>query len=232
MTSTSKKPITIAVDGHSSCGKSTLAKALARELNFTYIDSGAMYRGVTLYCKRKGWVSAERVDLEKIKNGLPEISLAFNIEGNESKNTLYLNQENVEDEIREMAVSKFVSKIASIAEVRTKLVAEQRKMGQSGGVVMDGRDIGSVVFPDAELKLFVTASIEVRAQRRFDELQAKGSDVTLQEVQENLAERDHLDSTRSESPLIQTEDAVVLDNSHLDKKEQLLWVLKVISEIS
>lgn len=226
------KKITIAIDGHSSCGKSTLAKELAQILGYIYIDSGAMYRGVALYCLRHDWVSSEHLETEKIIAHLNEIEIHFVKENGMEKPQLVLNGENVEKQIRSMQVSNVVSPVATIKEVRQKLVEEQRKMGEKGGVIMDGRDIGSVVFPKAELKIFLTAKPEIRAQRRYQELKATGADVEVEEIQENLLERDRIDSTRAESPLIQTPDAWVLDNSFLTKKEQLQVVLDKINSVS
>ncbi len=225
--------ITIAIDGWSSCGKSTLAKDLAKALNYIYVDSGAMYRGVTLFAMRSGWINNDKIDESQLKTALDQIEIAFSLDQSGNPELL-LNDENVEEEIRSLEVSQQVSKVAAIKEVRSFLVDQQRQMGQSGGVVMDGRDIGSVVFPDAELKLFVTAKPEVRAKRRYHELKEKGQRVDEQDVIDNLKERDHLDAHRSESPLIQTEDAVVIDNTKLDRQEQLekakLLAEKCISE--
>lgn len=226
-----KNQITIAIDGHSSCGKSTLAKELSRELNYAYIDTGAMYRGVALYCKRLNLVSPDKIDKEAIISQLKNIEISFQFDEQLGKGVLYLNGENVENEIRTLEISQLVSPVAAIKEVREKLVEEQRNMGKNGGVILDGRDIGSVVFPNAELKLFVTASPDVRAQRRYDELLPSDPSVKFQDIKSNLLERDHLDSTRKESPLIQTEDAIVLDNSELTKKQQLEWVLEKVREI-
>lgn len=231
MGDTSKK-ITIAIDGHSSCGKSTLAKELAQQIGYIYIDSGAMYRGVALYCLRHDWVSKEHLDKEKIISHLGEIQLRFVLTPGIEKPQLELNGEIVETQIRTMEVSNVVSPVATIKEVRVKLVEEQRKMGETGGVIMDGRDIGSVVFPNAELKIFLTAMPEVRAIRRYDELKATGAEVSVEEIKENLLERDRIDSTRVESPLIQTSDAWVLDNSRLSKSEQLNLVLGKINQLS
>lgn len=231
-TGNTSKKITIAIDGHSSCGKSTMAKALAQEIGYIYIDSGAMYRGVALYCLRHDWVSKEHLDAEKIIAHLNEIDLHFVLDAESEKPQLVLNGENVETQIRSMEVSSVVSPVATIKEVRVKLVEEQRKMGAAGGVVMDGRDIGSVVFPNAELKIFLTASPDVRAIRRFDELKATGAEVSIEEIKENLLERDRIDSTRKESPLIQTADAWVLDNSRLSKKQQLDLVLERILKLT
>ncbi|MDD2983576.1 MAG: (d)CMP kinase [Crocinitomicaceae bacterium] len=217
---TSKK-ITIAIDGFSSCGKSTLAKALAEKLGYIFIDSGAMYRAVALYAFQNKWISDSHFEKEKLIENLPNIQLHFELNSSTQKPEIYLNNQNVAAEIREITVSSLVSKVASIKEVRQKLVAEQREMGKKGGVVMDGRDIGSVVFPQAELKLFVTAKPEIRAQRRFLELKATDPNITLEEIENNLTERDEMDSSRDESPLIQTNDAVLLDNSDLNPAEQL-----------
>ena len=222
------KKITIAIDGFSSCGKSTLAKALAFELGYVFVDTGAMYRAVTLFCFRKGFVSKDSVNQNAIIDHLNQIEIHFERNKETSKLEIYLNNEVVEREIRSLEISSLVSKVASIKEVRQKLVVEQKKMGEKGGVVMDGRDIGSVVFPDAELKLFVTASPEVRTDRRFKELLPTEPNITREEIRQNLEERDYLDSTRSESPLIQTEDAVVLDNSDINQQEQLELALELV----
>ncbi len=222
------KKITIAIDGFSSCGKSTLAKALAFELGYVFVDTGAMYRAVTLFCFRKGFVSKELVNQTAIVDHLNQIEIHFERNKETSKLEIYLNNEVVEREIRSLEISSLVSKVASIKEVRQKLVVEQKKMGEKGGVVMDGRDIGSVVFPHAELKLFVTASSEVRTDRRYKELLPIEPNITREEIRQNLEERDYLDSTRSESPLIQTEDAVVLDNSDIDQQEQLELALELV----
>ncbi len=226
----SHKKITIAIDGFSSCGKSTLAKALAFELGYVFVDTGAMYRAVTLFCFRQGWVNKETVNQEAIINGLNEIEIHFERNKETSKLEVFLNKELVEREIRTLEISSLVSKVASIKEVRQKLVVEQQKMGEKGGVVMDGRDIGSVVFPNAELKLFVTASPEVRTDRRFKELIVTEPDISREEIRQNLEERDHLDSTREESPLTRTEDAVLLDNSDINQQEQLDLALELVRE--
>jgi cytidylate kinase len=216
-----QKRITIAIDGHSSCGKSTLAKSLAKKINYIFIDSGAMYRGVTLFCMRNHLIENGNPLTEEVLKHLSEINLSFEYNTKTDKADLFLNDENVEELIRMPDVAANVSKIATIKEVRQKLVDEQQKMGANGGIIMDGRDIGSVVFPSAELKLFVTASNEIRAQRRFDELVSKGIQTTFQEVYDNLVQRDELDSNRSESPLIQTSDAVVIDTTLLTREAQL-----------
>jgi cytidylate kinase len=222
------KKLTIAIDGFSSCGKSTLAKDLASRLNYIFIDSGAMYRAVTLYCLRNNWISGDQVNIPQIVAALPAISIDFKIDADGNK-AIYLNGENCENEIRQGHVASSVSRIAEIKEVREKLVQEQQKMGEQGGIVMDGRDIGTVVFPHADLKLFVTASIEVRVQRRFLELTQKAIQMTLDEVRDNLVERDFIDSNRKESPLKQAEDAIVLDNSEFTRQEQLQWVLDLVA---
>lgn len=219
--STSDKKITIAIDGYSSCGKSTLAKDLAKKLDYIFIDSGAMYRGIALYAYRNNWASKDTIEANSIVNHLSDISLKFCKKPQDDIHALFLNDENVENEIRNPHISEIVSKVAQIPEVRTKLVQEQRNMGVLGGIVMDGRDIGSVVFPNAELKLFITADINVRTQRRHSELERKGVSIDQAEVEKNLLERDHADSTRKVAPLIQVEDAVVIDNSDLTMEEQL-----------
>ncbi len=223
------KRIIIAIDGYSACGKSTLAKDLARVLDYTFIDSGAMYRGSTLFFIRKGLADIKGINQEQIIESLDEFELSFQrVEG---KNCLFLNNENVEDEIRQPHVADLVSQVSSIKELRHKLVAIQRGIGENGGIVMDGRDIGSVVFPDAELKVFVTASEEIRAQRRFDELKANGISGTMESVKDNLSKRDYQDTHRKESPLIQVADALVLDNSNLSREEQLEWVLEKVNAL-
>ena len=221
--------ITIAIDGYSACGKSTLAKGLAKALDYSFIDSGAMYRGAALFFYRLGYVSEKHIDKAAIEMAIPDLELSFKIDN--AKSCLYLHNENIEDEIRQSHVANIVSKVATIKAVRIALVKQQQRMGENGGIVMDGRDIGSVVFPNAQLKLFVTADPEIRAQRRFAELQEKGISETLEEVKSNLTKRDHIDSTREESPLIQVKDAIVLDNSNLTKKEQLEWVLEKVKKI-
>ncbi|HKJ78749.1 MAG TPA: (d)CMP kinase [Prolixibacteraceae bacterium] len=228
------KNIVIAIDGHSSCGKSTMAKSLARHLEYIYIDSGAMYRAVTLYALRKGWIKNGIPDQEKIIAGLNEVKITFSWDEDTEKNTTFLNGENIEDEIRQLAVSQNVSPISTIADVRHEMVKQQRENGKNKGIVMDGRDIGTVVFPEAELKIFMTASPEVRAQRRFDELKQKGQEVDFDEILKNVEERDNIDSNRKTSPLKKAGDALVLDNSHMTREEQLQWAMdkakKIISE--
>ena len=212
------KRINIALDGHSSCGKSTMAKVLAKRIGYTYIDTGAMYRGVTLFSIQNNLWDGEKPLVDEIVRRLDDITLRFKTDGGE--NRLLLNGEDVEDQIRGMEVSNKVSPISTIAEVRAFLVKQQQEMATEKGVVMDGRDIGTVVLPDAELKVFVTASAKVRAQRRYDELRALGKEVTYDEVYQNVVTRDRIDSTREASPLKQAEDAVLLDNSDLTRDEQ------------
>lgn len=219
------KPLKIAIDGHSSTGKSTLAKALAKSLGYVYVDSGAMYRAVALYALRKGWVSKESgCDAAAIEGALDQVQITFELDAAGS-NVTFLNGERVEEEIREMAVSHVVSHVAKLSEVRRHLVALQQAMGRNGGVVMDGRDIGTVVFPNAELKIFMTASDDVRAARRKAELDQKGQAVIFQEVLENLKSRDKADMERSDSPLIAAEDARTLDNSTMNREDQFELVL-------
>ncbi len=225
-----QKKLTIAIDGFSSCGKSTLAKALANKLDYVFIDTGAMYRAVAYYCLQKGFISNQHLNKEEIVNSLNEIEIHFEKNDVTRKLDVFLNDLNIESKIRTLEISELVSKIASIKEVRQKLVAEQQKMGIKGGVVMDGRDIGSVVFPSAELKFFVTASPEIRTERRFLELKPTEPEITKEEVKKNLVERDHLDSTRAESPLIQVDDAILIDNSNLNQEEQLELALKYVQE--
>lgn len=219
------KPLKIAIDGHSSTGKSTLAKALAKSLGYVYVDSGAMYRAVALYALRKGWVSKQSgCDAAAIEGALDQVQITFELDAAGS-NVTFLNGERVEEEIREMAVSHVVSHVAKLSEVRRHLVALQQAMGRNGGVVMDGRDIGTVVFPNAELKIFMTASDDVRAARRKAELDQKGQAVIFQEVLENLKSRDKADMERSDSPLIAAEDARTLDNSTMNREDQFELVL-------
>lgn len=219
------KQIIVAIDGYSSCGKSTMAKALAREIGYTYIDTGAMYRAVTLYALQQGWISEEReVQKQALIEALPKIRIEFKLTA-DSTPELYLNGQRVEDEIRQMYVARWVSTIASIPEVRTALTAEQQRIGRGGGIVMDGRDIGTAVFPQAELKLFITADPKIRAERRLLELRSKGDEQTsFEEVLQNIEERDYQDTHRAVSPLVQASDAIVVDNSHLSREEQSLHV--------
>lgn len=212
--------IIIAIDGYSSCGKSTFAKAVAAKLGYIFIDTGAMYRAVTLYAMRGGMVE----DRERLVAALPEVRIEFRFDPAAGRSDVYLNGENVETEIRRIDVSERVSTVSSIPEVRTKLVAMQQEMGRAKGVVMDGRDIGTVVFPGAELKIFMTADPEVRAERRYRELTAKGERVSMEEIERNIRERDRQDETRVVSPLRRAADAVVLDNSRMTVAEQMAWI--------
>lgn len=222
--------IVIAIDGHSSCGKSTIAKAVAARFGYVFIDSGAMYRAVTLFALRNNLVSDSELRSKELIQLLPEIKIEFRYNSNLQKSETYLNDENVEDEIRQLRVSQSVSPVATITEVRAAMVRLQHEMGKNKGIVMDGRDIGTVVFPNAELKLFVTASAEIRAQRRFDELTAKGETVSFAEILQNIQERDRIDSTREASPLRKADDALVLDNSHMTREAQLAWVIEQVEE--
>ncbi|MBL7887029.1 MAG: (d)CMP kinase [Flavobacterium sp.] len=223
--------ITIAIDGFSSTGKSTLAKQLAQHLGYVYVDTGAMYRAITLFAMQNGYISNDFFDKTTLINSLPSIKLHFEFNSELGFAEMYLNNVNVEKEIRTIEVSSFVSKIAEVSEVRSKLVEQQQAMGKDKGIVMDGRDIGTVVFPDAELKIFMTASPETRAQRRFDELQAKGDKVSYEEVLKNVQERDYIDTHREDSPLVIAEDAIEIDNSYLTREEQFAAVLELTKEI-
>jgi len=214
--------IIIAIDGYSSCGKSTLAKAIAARLGYAYVDSGAMYRAVTLYFLHH-YIPLD--DAPAIEEALHNIHIDFHYNPILQRNETWLNGESVEEAIRSLKVSNLVSPVSAIKSVRTTMVHLQRKAGKNKGIVMDGRDIGTNVFPNAEIKIFMTASLEIRAQRRFDELKAKGQHHTLEEIQHNLAERDRIDTTRSENPLIQAADALVLDNSLMNEQEQLEWAM-------
>ena len=254
-----KKRINIAIDGFSACGKSTLAKALAKKLNYVFIDSGAMYRGVTLFAIENNIIQGDSIDVKKLVAQLTNIVISFGTADNNGNRSLLLNGIDVSEKIRSIAVAQKVSKIAAIKEVRVALtfsekirsiavaqkvseiaaikevrvalVKQQQQIGETGGVIMDGRDIGTVVFPTAELKLFLTADSNIRTQRRFDEMQAKGDATSFEAIAENLAHRDHLDKTRKESPLVQAEGAIVLDNSYLNQEEQLLFVMKLVDEL-
>lgn len=224
------KALIIAVDGHSSTGKSTVAKRLAARLGYAYIDTGAMYRAVTLEAMRRGLVKGGTVGEEKLRDCLKKIHIGFHYNADKGSNETYLNGECVEDEIRGMEVSANVSLVAGLGFVREFLVQQQREMGKQGGVVMDGRDIGSVVFPQAEVKFFMTASPEVRAERRYKELTEKGEKVDYQEVEKNVRKRDYLDEHREIAPLKKTEDAVLIDNSHMTVEEEIELMLRYIRE--
>ena len=229
---TSMKRISIAIDGLSASGKSTLAQGLARALNYLYIDTGAMYRAVTLFALREKLINREgELDEEGMKTALPRVYLTFRFNPGSGKSEVCLNGRNVEKEIRSHEVSRHVSVVARLPEVRDKLVLAQRRMGETGGVVMDGRDIGTVVLPNAEVKFFMTASIEARGQRRFLELQRKGRSVSLEDVVDNLKERDRIDSTRDHSPLMQAEDAIVIDNSDLSIEQQFDHMMACVQQV-
>ena len=225
------KKITIAIDGYSSTGKSTLAKQLAKHLGYVYVDTGAMYRAVTYFAMQKGYINADSFDKETLISALPAVQLEFHFNAEMGFAEMYLNGNNVEHEIRTIEVSNFVSKIAEVSEVRAKLVEQQQQMGKGKGIVMDGRDIGTVVFPKAELKIFMTASPETRAQRRYDELQGKGQNVPYEDVLKNVQERDYIDTHREDSPLVIAEDAIEIDNSYLTREEQFEAVLTLVNEV-
>lgn len=226
-----QKKINIAVDGFSSCGKSTVAKGLAKHLGYIYIDSGAMYRAVALHALRKGWITETGMDKEALQQHIGDIAITFKT-NNKGEQETFLNGENVEREIRTLKVANGASRVSTLGFVRHELVRQQQLMGKEKGVVMDGRDIGTVVFPDAELKLFLTASPEVRARRRFDEMTAKGEDPLFEEVLANVKERDLRDTSRTESPLRKADDALELDNSHIGIDEQLQWAMDMYHKIT
>jgi CMP/dCMP kinase len=223
--------ITIAIDGFSSCGKSTLARTLAAKLGYSYVDSGAMYRAVTLHAIRNNILKKGKVDISQIEKLLEVFHLSFNFNPVKGASDTYLNGENIEKEIRKMYISEQVSKLSVIKEIRQKMVALQRELGKNKGVVMDGRDIGTNVFPHAELKLFMTADTDVRTQRRLDELTSKGYNISFDEVKNNLMQRDYTDTHRKENPLTKAKDAIVLDNTDLNKEQQLEFVLKLIKDL-
>ena len=228
----SDKKIIIAIDGYSSSGKSTLAKEIAKLLDYKYIDSGAMYRAVTLFAIKNDIINTEnhQVDENKLKNLLNQIHINFKYNPENKKQETYLNEKNVENEIRDMKVSDNVSFISKIGFVRKKMVAFQQEMGKEKGIVMDGRDIGTVVFPEAELKVFMNAKAEVRAERRYQELKANNVDVSYEEILKNVKKRDHIDETRDESPLKKAHDSVELDNSNMNRQEQLDWIIGLVKE--
>ena len=226
------KKIIIAIDGHSSCGKSTMAKQLAKEIGYVYVDTGAMYRAVTLFAMRNGMYPDEGIKEAELQTAINvgKIQISFKFNPETGRPDTYLNNVRVEDDIRSLEVSNHVSPIAAVGFVRTAMVAQQQQMGKDKGVVMDGRDIGTTVFPDAELKIFVTASAEVRAQRRFDELKAKGMPADYDDILKNVQERDYIDSHREVSPLRKADDAIELDNSHMTIAEQKQWLLDRFNE--
>ena len=225
------KKITIAIDGFSSCGKSTMAKSLAKEIGYIYIDSGAMYRALTLYFIENGLIEDGEIRTEILKEDLKRINISFKINAETGQPDTYLNAENVENKIRTMLVSSMVSQVSALDFVRSAMVEQQQKMGKEKGIVMDGRDIGTTVFPDAELKIFVTASAEVRAQRRFDELKSKGQEASYDEILHNVKQRDYLDQNREVSPLRQASDAILLDNSTLTIEEQKAWLINQFNRV-
>jgi cytidylate kinase len=220
------KKITIAIDGFSSCGKSTMAKDLAKEIGYIYIDSGAMYRAVTLYCIKNGLFSGDEINIPELERHIKDIHITFKLDEKTQLPRTYLNGEDVEEEIRTMEVSSKVSPVSAIGFVRSALVSLQQEMGKEKGIVMDGRDIGTTVFPEAELKIYVTASPDIRALRRYDELQAKGQKIVFEEILNNVKERDYIDQNREISPLKRAKDAILLDNSLLTIEEQKEWLLK------
>lgn len=222
--------ITIAIDGYSSTGKSTVAKQLADWLEYIYVDTGAMYRAVTLYTMRKGWISDGFFDRESLIHHLEDIQISFKRNTSSGKAEVCLNDENVENQIRTLEVSSFVSPIATVSEVRAKLVEQQQRMGEEKGIVMDGRDIGTVVFPNAELKIFMTASAEERANRRYNELKERGDNVTYRSVLSNVIERDRIDTTRKDSPLIKADDAIEIDNTETNVEDQFHTILQLAKD--
>ena len=224
------KKIIIAIDGFSSTGKSTIAKQLAKHLGYVYVDTGAMYRAVALFAMENGYINKEYFDTQSLINALSDIRLQFIYNEKLGFAEMFLNDKNVENEIRTLEVSQYVSRTAEISEVRAKLVEQQQKMGQERGIVMDGRDIGTVVFPDAEVKIFMNSSAETRAQRRFEELTEKGQEVSFDDVLKNVQERDYIDSNREDSPLIIADDAVEIDNSKLDKEQQFQQVMELVQK--
>lgn len=225
------KKITIAIDGFSSTGKSTLAKQLANHLGYVFVDTGAMYRAITFFAINNGYISKDYFDKQSLINSLSAIKIKFIFNVDLGFAETYLDGENVEKQIRTLEVSEFVSQVAEISEVRAKLVEQQQEMGKNKAIVMDGRDIGTVVFTNAELKIFMTASAETRAQRRFDELIAKGENVTLEEVLNNVQKRDYIDTHREDSPLVMAEDAIEIDNSYLNKQQQFDVVLELVNDV-
>ena len=225
-----KKNLIIAIDGHSSCGKSTVAKDIAKLLSIAYVDTGAMYRAVTLYAIENRFISGAEINKTALIEALPNIQITFEFNSHTKTNETFLNNVSVEDRIRGLEVSNQVSAISTIGEIRKQLVAWQQQMGDNTSIVMDGRDIGTVVFPNADLKIFMTASAEIRAQRRYDELVAKGEPVDFGKIIDNVRQRDYLDSTREESPLRQANDAIILDNSHMNREDQLQWILNHLKD--
>ncbi|MBQ5888340.1 MAG: (d)CMP kinase [Bacteroidaceae bacterium] len=226
------KKIIIAIDGFSSCGKSTMAKALARNIGYLYFDSGAMYRAVALYCMQNGLINDAKIDIDTLRGRMQDIAITFEADPETKKSLTFLNGVNVEHEIRSLEVSRLVSQVAALDFVREEMVNRQRQMGEAKGIVMDGRDIGTTVFPNAEMKVFVTASAEVRAQRRYDELTARGDNANFQDILENVLQRDHIDQTREVSPLKQADDALLLDNSNMTREEQMNWLIEKFNSLT
>lgn len=222
--------ITIAIDGFSSTGKSTIAKQLADWLEYIYVDTGAMYRAITLFAMRNKYITEKSFNQQALVNALDNVQISFKKNPTTTISEVYLNGENVEKQIRTLEVSTFVSPVATVSEVRTKLVAQQKEMGDSKGVVMDGRDIGTVVFPNAELKIFLDASAETRAQRRFKELTERGDSIVFEDVLKNVIERDHIDSTREDSPLVKAKDAIEIDNSEMNLDDQFHIILQLAKD--
>lgn len=226
------KRIIIAIDGFSSCGKSTMAKALARNVGYLYFDSGAMYRAVALYCMQNGLVNNGNIDKTALHDNIKDINITFEVDPETRNSITFLNGKNVEHEIRSLEVSRLVSQVAAVDFVRKEMVERQREMGKAKGIVMDGRDIGTTVFPQAEMKVFVTASAEVRAQRRYDELVARGDNADFNEILENVQQRDYLDQTRDISPLKRADDALLLDNSNMTREEQMNWLTEEFNKLT
>lgn len=224
------KKIIIAIDGFSSCGKSTMAKSLARNIGYLYFDTGAMYRAVALYCIKNNIADNDNIDIDKLRNTMPSINISFEADPVTGSSMTILNGHNVEKEIRSLEVSRLVSKVAALDFVRASMIEQQRCMGKAKGVVMDGRDIGTTVFPEAEMKIFVTAAAEVRAKRRHDEIIARGDKADFQEILDNVLQRDHLDQTREVSPLRKADDAILLDNSNMTLEEQEQWLVEVFKK--
>jgi len=224
------KKLIIAIDGYSSCGKSTFAKLIAKDLNYIYIDSGAMYRTVTLYCMRRNFINHSGINTNDIVAGLNDINIDFVFNPDIHEYETYLNSENVETEIRNMDVTAYVSRISQIYEVRARMVELQRRIGISKGIVMDGRDIGTVVFPDADIKIFMTASVDIRAKRRYDELKARGINIEFEEIKRMIIARDIADENRDISPLRRADDAIILDNSRMTVEEQMVWIKEIIDK--
>ena len=232
MSSPTKRKIIIAIDGFSSCGKSTFAKEIAARIGYVFIDTGAMYRAVTRYGIEHGAIHDGTVDASQLEALLPQLQISFSFNEQRGASDIYLNGVNVEERIRRIDVSEYVSRVSQIAAVRSRLVHMQQEMGEQKGVVMDGRDIGTVVFPNAELKIFMTADPHIRAERRYRELLGKGEKVSMEEIERNIRERDHADQTRAISPLVQAPDAVVLDNSHMTVAQQMVWVMERIDKLT